>query len=457
MHGKYFGTDGIRGRSNIGLITPENMLKLSAAVSVACNLIKKNGAKATVVIGKDTRLSGYMLEFALTSGFISMGVNVVLVGPVPTPAVSMLVKALRGGLGLMISASHNPYYDNGIKFFDSHGYKISKELEEKIEQLMQIDLSKYAAHYNDLGKATKMEDARGRYIEYVKYSFPQEYKLDGIKIVIDCANGAAYDPAPKVFHELGAEVIACSVSPNGFNINDNCGVSDLSNLANMVVENKADIGIALDGDADRVIIVDELGNVIDGDQTLAALAEYLISSQSSSQCKTVVSTIMSNSGLEKYLKQIGLSLVRTDVGDKNVTKKMHEIGATLGGEKSGHIIIGENQATGDGIKAALQILAMYQQSNQKPISKLLNKFTPTAQFTSNQSYSLEEYALIDQHKLQQITQKYQEKYPDTRIILRKSGTEPIIRLMIETDEPDMAKSMILKINEDIDKSINSIK
>ena len=331
MQTKYFGTDGIRGRSNFGLITPENMLKLSAATSVACDLLNSGSSKSTVLIGKDTRLSGYMLEFALTSGFISMGVNVILVGPVPTPAVSMLVKALRCDLGLMISASHNPYYDNGIKFFDSQGFKISHELEEKIEQLMRQDLSHFAAHYNDLGKATKMEDARGRYIEHVKYSFPQEYKLDGIKIVVDCANGAAYDPAPKVFHELGAEVIACAVSPNGFNINENCGVSDLSNLCQMVIDHKADIGIALDGDADRVIIVDEQGEVVDGDQTIASLASYLFSRGEFQLSNNVVGTILANSALDKFLKQMGLNLIRTDVGDKNVTKKMREVGAILGG------------------------------------------------------------------------------------------------------------------------------
>jgi len=292
----------------------------------------------------------------------------------------------------------------------------------------------------------------------VKYSFPQEYKLDGIKIVVDCANGAAYDPAPKVFHELGAEVIACAVSPDGFNINENCGVSDLSNLCQMVIDHKADIGIALDGDADRVIIVDEQGEVVDGDQTIAALASYLFSQGNFTLNNSVVASIMSNSALDKFLKQMGLNLIRTDVGDKNVTKKMMELGAVLGGENSGHIIIGQNQGTGDGIKAALQVLAMYKHSNRTPISRLLNKFTPTDQFTLNTSYSLEDYKLISHQDLQQIVDQQAEIYnQDCRIILRKSGTESIVRLMVECDDEKKAKDLIVEIAKKIEHIIGSKK
>ena len=446
MQRKYFGTDGIRGRSNIGIITPEIMIKLARATSIACDFIGKN---PTIVIGKDTRLSGYMLEFALTSGFISMGANIVLVGPIPTPAISMLVRSLRADLGMVISASHNPYYDNGVKFFQSSGYKIPVELENKIEQLMATELSGYATEYDSLGRAIRLEDARGRYIEHVKYSFPSTLKLDGVKIVVDCANGAAYDIAPKVFHELGAEVITCAVNPDGFNINHECGVTNLKLLSQKVLEHKADLGIALDGDADRVMIIDENGNAIDGDQVIASLAYYL-SKSSRLKNNVVVATIMSNMGLELYLKTIGISLVRTSVGDKHVVQKMIELDCNLGGEQSGHIIIGANQATGDGIKAALQVLAMYKEADNISISKLLNKFIPIPQFTQNIHYDYKHYGqqvITQKEKIEDITKLYKERYgQEARIVLRSSGTEPIIRLMVESDDSSLAKKLLSEIH-----------
>lgn len=452
---KYFGTDGIRGRSNTGVITPETMIKLARTTSIACDFL---GKKATIVIGKDTRLSGYMLESALTSGFISMGVNVVLIGPMPTPAISMLVRSLRADLGMMISASHNPYYDNGVKFFQPSGHKISSELEKKIEELMHTELSGYTPKYSDLGKALKLQDARGRYIEHVKYSFPPTLKLDGIKLVVDCANGAAYDIAPKVFHELGAEVITCGTNPTGFNINDECGVMDPQLLTQKVLEHKAGLGIALDGDADRVLIIDENGQIVDGDQVIAALAQYLLKNNLL-QNNLVTTNIMSNMGLELYLKTIGISLIRTSVGDKYVAEKMATLGCNLGGEQSGHIIIGSNQATGDGIKAALGVLAMYKQA-QIPISKVLNKFVPVPQFTCNIRYDHKYYhkfTTLRGKKIEEISKFYQERYEKSvRVVIRQSGTEPIIRLMVESQNVDLAQNLLTEMQNKIENEIQSL-
>ena len=431
------------------------MIKLARATSLACDFL---GKKPTIVIGKDTRLSGYMLEFALTSGFISMGANIVLVGPIPTPAISMLVRSLRADLGIMISASHNPYYDNGVKFFASSGYKLSSVLEDKIEQLMKTELSEYVAVCDDLGKAVKLEDARGRYIEHVKYSFPDKLKLDGIKIVVDCANGAAYDIAPKVFHELGAEIITCGISPNGFNINQECGVMDPGLLVKEVLKHQADLGIALDGDADRVLIIDEKGQIIEGDQIIAALADYSLK-LGTLKSKYVVTTIMSNMGLELYLKTIGIDLIRTNVGDKYVVEKMSELGCNLGGEQSGHIIFGANQATGDGIKAALGVLAIYKEAKNIPISQLLAKFTPVPQFNHNIQYDhnhFSQFVAAENSKIKDLANSYQERYQqDARIIIRPSGTEPIIRLMIESENKILAESLLKEIQTAIDKEITS--
>lgn len=453
MREKYFGTDGIRGRSNANVINPEMMVKLAMAISVAHGL---NNKGATVIIGKDTRLSGYMLEFALTSGFISMGVNVVLVGPVPTPAVSMLVRSLRADLGIMISASHNPYYDNGVKLFNSQGYKITEEDEQKIERLIDSDMSPHLAPYDGLGKATQLKDVKGRYIEKLKSHFPQHLKLDGVKIVVDCANGAAYDIAPKVFRELGAEVITHAVSPNGFNINQDCGVLAPNTLAKLVVENKADIGIALDGDADRILITDENGNVIDGDQIIALIAKNHFENMDGNNSHAVA-TILSNMRLETYLQEHGIELVRTIVGDKHVVGKMRELGVSVGGEASGHIIVGEDAATGDGIKVALEILGIYLEKNNKtkshnPISKILNLFDPLPQYSHNISYDYKLFGqdFINRQDFKEIASKYENRNEGkARIILRQSGTEPVIRLMIESADEKLAENIISEMSSEI--------
>lgn len=457
MQTKYFGTDGIRGQSNTNLMTPEMMIQLARAIAVANNISYKK--LATIIIGKDTRLSGYMLELALTSSFISVGINVVLVGPMPTPGISMFVKSMRADIGIVISASHNPYFDNGIKIFNSTGYKISAEIENKIEQLMSKDLSSHMAPYDKLGKAIKLKDEQGRYIEHIKHSFPQHLNLNNLKLVVDCANGAAYDIAPKVFHELGAEVISYGINPNGFNINENCGVTSPSVLSKMVVEHKADLGIAFDGDADRLLIIDENGNVIDGDQLIAAIAYHMIVVLKSLNNNVVVTTIMSNLGLEQYLQSLNVGLVRTDVGDKNVVNKMQELKAVLGGESSGHIIIGEGEATGDGIKAALYVLAMYKETRAKKISSLLNKFQPTPQIHANISFNYKYFGtnVIGSNALQKIIQHYQDLYKnDMRILIRQSGTEPIIRLMVEGNNLLKAKNILSEIESKISDALEVI-
>ncbi|XVN43526.1 MAG: phosphoglucosamine mutase [Candidatus Rickettsia vulgarisii] len=458
MQQKYFGTDGVRGRSNTAIITPDGMIKLAMATSVACGFTEKNQShKPTVLIGKDTRLSGYMLGYALTSGFISMGVNIILVGPIPTPAVSMLVRSLRVDLGIMISASHNPYYDNGIKFFNSLGYKISHELESKIEQLIPNDLSEYLAHYNDIGKAVSLMDAKGRYIEHIKHTFPDSYRLDGMKIVVDCANGAAYEVAPKILHELGAEVMSCGVRPDGLNINDKCGVLDYKMLSDLVIEHKADLGISLDGDADRILIIDEKGQLIDGDQIIASLAHYLSGIKGGLTSNTVVTTVMSNMGLELYLQSLGINMVRTDVGDKYVVRGMQELGCNLGGEESGHIIIGSNQGTGDGIKVALQVLAMYKMANNLPISQLLKKFEPIPQLMRDIHYSHKYYGknVICSDVINDMMNSYQQRYNnEARILVRKSGTQPIIRLMVESLNKQLAGDILSNIQVEIEKNLN---
>ncbi len=449
MQTKYFGTDGIRGRSNTNFMTPEKMIQLARAVSVANNLHYPK--QATIIIGKDTRLSGYMLEFALTSSFISMGINVLLVGPMPTPGIAMLVKTMRADMGIVISASHNPYFDNGIKIFDNKGYKISIDVESEIEKLMSKDLSSYAAPYDKLGKATKLKDERGRYIEHIKYSFPHHLNLNDLKIVVDCANGAAYNIAPKIFRELGAKVITCGTEPNGFNINENCGVTSPEILSRKVIEYQAEIGIALDGDADRVLIIDENGNVIDGDQIIASIACYMQSNKYLDN-NIVVGTVMSNLGLEKYLQSLDIKLVRADVGDKNVVNKMLELGAKLGGEQSGHIIIGKKESTGDGIKAALQLLAICQKEQGQKISKLLNKFKPVPQLQTNISFHHKYFGnnLVDKDAFQKIIQEYQNLYKkEIRILMRQSGTEPMIRIMVEGDDLEQVRNILAEIKSKV--------
>ena len=422
---KFFGTDGIRGTANKGNITPDLILKLGQAAGVK---FRSGDHQHRVIIGKDTRLSGYMIENALTAGLVSMGMDVILVGPVPTPAIAMLTKSMRADLGIMISASHNPYQDNGIKFFDNNGYKLSDKIEHEIEKLLNIDLSKYLANSDKIGKATRIDDAAGRYIEYIKNTFPKGQTLDGLKIVIDCANGASYKIGPTVLWELGAEVIKLGISPDGFNINDNVGSTNPKLLAKMVLKHKADIGIALDGDADRLIVVNNNGEIIDGDQLIATIASYW---KKNNRLKGdgIVTTQMSNLGLEKYLDSLDLQLKRTPVGDRYVSQYMQEHGFNIGGEQSGHIILGDYSTTGDGLIAALQILAVISQSKDQKIKNFKN-FDALPQILKNVKIS-KEFNLEDPKLAALIKQAEAELGSGGRILIRKSGTEPLIRVMVE--------------------------
>src|SRR5437660_427422 len=373
MARRYFGTDGIRGRAN-GIITPELALKVGQAVG----LIFQNGDhRHRGLMGKDTRLSGYMIENALTAGFTSVGMDVLLTGPIPTPGVAMLTRSMRADLGVMISASHNPYDDNGIKLFGPDGYKLSDEIEKQIEQLVDSDLAKRLANSQKIGRAKRIDGVQDRYIEFAKRTLPRAMELDGMRVVVDCANGAAYRVAPEALWELGAEVFSVGVEPDGFNINKECGSTAPDALIRKVREMRADIGIALDGDADRLVIVDEKGHLVDGDQLLAVIADSFAQDKRLAN-GGVVATVMSNLGLERHLKGLGLKLVRTPVGDRYVLEHMREHGFNVGGEQSGHIILSDYTTTGDGFVAALQILAVVKQKG-KPVSEVCHRFDPLPQ------------------------------------------------------------------------------
>ena len=361
MTRKYFGTDGIRGRANEGNMTAEIAMRVGMA---AGRYFTRGDHQHRVVIGKDTRLSGYMLEPALASGFISLGMDVIMVGPMPTPAVAMLTRSLRADLGVMISASHNVYQDNGIKLFGPNGYKLSDEIELEIERRIDNGYADHLVCSENLGRAQRLKYAAGRYIEFAKNSFPKRQRLDGLKIVIDCANGAAYKTAPTVLWELGAEVIPLGVNPNGTNINHNCGSTHPELMQEAVIAHGADIGIALDGDADRLIVCDEKGNIVDGDQLIAAVATHWKQREQLSAA-AVVTTVMSNMGMEKYLNGLGLELMRTQVGDRYVVDAMRKHNINIGGEQSGHIVLNDFTTTGDGLIAALQILALIVTSEKK--------------------------------------------------------------------------------------------
>ena len=380
MTRKFFGTDGIRGRTNAAPMTAEIAMKVGMA---AGTYFMRGHHRHRVVIGKDTRLSGYMVENALVAGFTSVGMDVVQFGPLPTPAVAMLTQSMRADLGVMISASHNPYYDNGIKLFGPDGYKLSDAAEAEIEALLGGDIALVEAEH--IGRARRVEDARGRYIHFAKSTFPEQLRLDGLKIALDCANGAAYQVAPAALWELGAEVISVGVNPNGKNINDKCGSTAPGVLQETVVASGAHIGIALDGDADRLIIVDEAGRVVDGDQLMALIG---VSWACSGMLRGggVVATVMSNLGLERYLKSEGLSLERTGVGDRYVLERMRSGGFNVGGEQSGHIILSDYATTGDGLVAALQVLAELVTTG-KPASDLLHLFDPVPQLLKNVRFS----------------------------------------------------------------------
>ena len=437
MSRRYFGTDGIRGLANKHPMTSEVALKVGMA---AGRVYSKNGShRHRAVIGKDTRLSGYMIETAMMSGFTAVGVDVFQLGPMPTPAVAMLTRSLRADVGVMISASHNPYEDNGIKFFDPDGYKLSDETELEIEGLMDASSDELLASADRIGRATRVESAQERYIEFAKRTLPRSIRLDGLRIVIDCANGAAYKVAPEALWELGAEVIKLGVEPNGRNINLNCGSTDPEALIDKVREVRADIGIALDGDADRVVIVDEKARVVDGDQMMAVIAESW-HRRGRLTGGGVVATVMSNLGLERYLAELGLSLQRTAVGDRYVVEHMRKHGYNFGGEQSGHIVLSDFTTTGDGLVSALQVLAAVVSSG-RPVSEVCRRFEPLPQVLKNVRYS-EGKPLEDARVREAIKGAEDRLGTSGRLVIRPSGTEPLIRVMAEGDDEGLVNSVV---------------
>ncbi len=426
MGRKFFGTDGIRGRTNAGAMTAEMAMKVGMAAGAH---FVRGEHRHRVVIGKDTRLSGYMIENALVAGFTSVGMDVVQVGPMPTPAVAMLTRSMRADLGVMISASHNPYYDNGIKLFGPDGYKLSDDDERAIEALLESPPP--LAEPERIGRARRVEDARGRYSHFAKSCFPEELRLDGLKVVIDCANGAAYQVAPVALWELGAETIAIGVTPNGTNINDKCGSTAPAMLQETVVAAGADIGIALDGDADRLIIVDEQGRVVDGDQIMALIGKSWAEA-GRLRGGGIVATVMSNLGLERFLNSIGLSLERTAVGDRYVLERMRSGGFNVGGEQSGHIILSDYATTGDGLVAALQVLAELVRQG-RPASEVLHLFDTVPQLLKNVRFSSGR-PLENESVKRAIASAEHELNGKGRLVIRPSGTEPVIRVMAEGDD-----------------------
>ena len=436
-----FGTDGIRGRANVEPMTPETTMRVAMAAA-AC--FGGNGHR-TAVIAKDTRLSGYLLEPALVCGFVALGWDVVMVGPMPTPAVSGLTRSLRADLGIMLSASHNPYYDNGIKIFGPDGYKLSDAEEKAIEAAM-ADADSHRASPEALGRARRMDDAQGRYIEVVKSSFPRGMRLDGLRIAVDCANGAAYRVAPDVLWELGAEVIPVAVSPDGTNINDACGAAHPETICRAVREHEADIGLSLDGDADRLVLADDAGRPIDGDQVMALVAAVW-QRRGSLRGNAVAATVMSNLGLERYLDGIGVGLARTRVGDRYVVEHMRKHDLNLGGEQSGHIVLRDFSATGDGLLAALQVLAELVASG-KPASELLSLFEPLPQRLESVRYGVRDPLAAP--AVRKAVKDAEERLRGVgRLLVRKSGTEPLIRIMAEAEDEGLVGEVVDGLAADI--------
>ena len=437
MTRKYFGTDGIRGTANTPPMTPEIAMRLGMAAGKYFRTTSPR--RHSVVIGKDTRLSGYMIEPALVAGFTSVGMDVTLFGPLPTPGVAMMTRSLRADLGVMISASHNSFEDNGIKLFGPDGYKLSDDIELEIESRMDRALDDKLAAPNELGRTKRIDDAQARYVEIVKASFPRGMRLSGLRICIDCANGAAYKVAPDALFELGAEVFKIGVEPNGFNINQEVGSTDTAALKEAVQTYRADIGIALDGDADRCIIIDEKGNEVDGDQLIGLIAGHWKQQNRLSQ-PGVVTTVMSNLGLEKHLESIGLSLERTKVGDRYVVERMREGGFNLGGEQSGHIVLSDYSTTGDGLMAALQVLAVMVET-EKPLSEIGHVFDRVPQKLVNVRFKsgapLEEDSVVD--AIAAAEKKLGKK---GRLVIRKSGTEPLICVMAEATDAKLMDSAV---------------
>ena len=436
MSRRYFGTDGIRGLANTPPMTSEIALKVGMA---AGKLFSSGAHRHRVVIGKDTRLSGYMIESALMSGFTAVGMDVFLLGPMPTPAVAMLTRSLRADLGVMISASHNPYADNGIKFFDPDGYKLSDAAEQKIEELIEAPGDSLLVAADRIGRAKRIESAQERYVEFAKRTLPRNIRLNGLRVVIDCANGAGYQVAPNALWELGAEVVKIGVEPDGRNINDKCGSTSPEALCAKVRELRADIGIALDGDADRVVIVDEKGQIVDGDQIMAVIAESW-HRRGKLAAGGVVATVMSNLGLERYLKDIGLSLARTPVGDRYVVEHMRKHGYNVGGEQSGHIVLSDFTTTGDGLVSALQVLSVVIGTG-KPVSEVCKRFDPLPQILKNVTYL--DGAPLEQAAVKLAIDSGRKKLgAGGRLVIRPSGTEPVIRVMAEGDDESLVHQVV---------------
>ncbi|PHP66145.1 phosphoglucosamine mutase [Zhengella mangrovi] len=436
MTRKYFGTDGIRGRANSNPMTPDIAMKVGMAAGLSFH---RGSHRHRVVIGKDTRISGYMLENALVAGFCAAGMDVFLLGPIPTPAVAMLTRSLRADIGVMLSASHNPYYDNGIKLFGPDGYKLSDEIEMRIEAMLDVDLSMRLADGDSLGKAKRVDGVHDRYIEFAKRTLPRSLSLSGMRVVVDCANGAAYKVAPAVLWELGAEVVTINNEPNGTNINQECGSTHPVGLMQKVHEVRADIGIALDGDADRVLIVNERGEVIDGDQIMALIAESWLES-GRLRGGGVVATIMSNLGMERFLTDRGLELHRTKVGDRYVVEHMRAHGFNVGGEQSGHVVLSDFSTTGDGLVCALQVLACIKRSG-KPASEVCNKFEAVPQVLKNVRYGTAKP--LEEAVVQKAIEAGRDKLGKSgRLVIRPSGTEPLIRVMAEGDNRDLVEAVV---------------
>ena len=437
MARKFFGTDGIRGRTNSGVMTAATAMRVGQAAGTH---FLRGDHRHRVVIGKDTRLSGYMMESALVAGFTSVGMDVIMTGPLPTPAIALLTREMRADLGVMISASHNPFEDNGIKLFGPDGFKLSDETEASLERLLEQEPQ--LVEPERIGRARRIEDARGRYIHAVKQSISADIRFDGLKVVVDCAHGAAYEVAPSAIWELGAEVIAIGVTPTGTNINDGVGSTSLDTVKARVVEEGADIGIALDGDADRLIVIDEKGETVDGDQIMALIATRM-QHRGSLRGGGVVATVMSNLGLERYLESIGLTLERTKVGDRYVLERMREGGFNVGGEQSGHMILTDHATTGDGTVAALSVLSSMVRTG-KPASELLHVFDRVPQLLKNVRY--EGGAPLENAQVKQVIAEAESELADNgRLVIRPSGTEPLIRVMAEGDDAVQVEAVVDRI------------
>lgn len=441
MNKKLFGTDGIRGRANKYPLTVDMISKIGMAIGT---VLKHEGHRNNIVIGKDTRLSGYMIEDALAAGLNAVGIDVLLLGPIPTPGVAMLTKSMKADIGIVISASHNPYYDNGIKLFNASGIKFPDDIEKEIEECLESgEYEKYLATDDKIGKRTVSEHSlyQQRYIQFLKSTFPRSLTLDGIKIALDCANGASYKIAPTVLSELGAELFIIGNQPNGTNINQECGSTDIRKLQELVVEKGADLGIALDGDADRIIIVDEKGQEIDGDKIIALIAKKMLST-GELMGNTVVVTQMSNLGLEKYLNSLGLDVVRTQVGDRYVAEEMRKNGYNIGGEQSGHIILGDYSTTGDGVLVALQVLSILAYEKKK-ISELVELYKSVPQLMKNVEYDKTQANPLENQEVKDFISSCEEKLKGNgRLLIRKSGTQSLIRVMVESTDEKLMNNIV---------------